>query len=245
MSQNPFETPQASAYQRPAAAASGQGAGVIDIGAAINDAWVATTANFGAAIGGLMVAGLLGMLACFTVIGIFAVLPVFMFGVTRLYINLADGRGDVSDVFDGFKSYGHAVGSMLLFMLMMLFISMPGQVMSMLGAYNEWFILSILGNIYGLVIAFFVTFRLYFAPYYIVDQNLGALDAMRVAWDATADQKLMIFLLGMVAGIISMAGMLALLIGLLFTIPLSTMIWACAYRQLSPAPAVEEAGAYY
>lgn len=231
MTQNPFEAPRANPYAQPAPQTVG-GTGQIDIGEAVSQGWSAMTQNAGVAIGGTLVGLLVMMLGYITIVGIFLVLPVVGYGMVRLYLNIADGGGEVGDVFDGFRNYGSALGSMLLLFLVYLAISLPGSVLGFIGGYTDTVALVFVGQIYGFVVAFLVTMRLYFAPFFIVDQQMGAIDAVKAAWDATRDQKLMVILFSIVAGIIGAAGIIALVIGMFFTIPLSYTIYACAYRQL-------------
>lgn len=243
MSQNPFEAPQAAPYV--AHSAQPGTAGQIDIGEAVSTAWNAVSANAGIAVGGTIVAILVMMLGYITIIGIFLVVPVVAYGMVRLYLNILEGRGDVSDVFEGFRRYGQALGSMLLIFAIFIGISLPGSVLGFIGGAQEMVVLVVLGQIYGFVVAFLVTMRLYFAPFYAVDQGLGAIDAVKAAWHATREQKLMTVLLGLVSGIIGISGVVACGIGLLFTMPLSYVIWTAAYRQLAPAAAEPEPPSYY
>ena len=70
---------------------------------------------------------------------------------------------------------------------------------------------------------------------FIVDQGMATMDAVKASWAATDAQKGGIILLAIVAGLIGMAGSIALGIGLLFTIPVSYAIFTAAYRQMYPA----------
>lgn len=233
MTQNPFQTPSA---QDPfvAAPASARGNdGRLDIGQAISDAWQTMTANAGLAIGGMLLTMLLMALGYVTIIGIILVLPVLGYGAIRLYLNLCDGGGEIGDLFEGFRNYGSALGPMLMVGLVFLGLAVPVYALFGLSIYLEMPALSWLGQLVYVVVVFGVSPRLYFAPFFIVDQGMGGIDAVRAAWEATADQKLIAFALILVASIIGMAGMIALFIGLLFTMPLCYLIYTHAYRQLA------------
>jgi len=236
MTQNPFESPQANPYtnQAPAQATTGQ----FDIGQAISDGWAAMTANAGVAIGGTVVVGLLSVLAAITIIGYFVLLPVLAYGMLRLLLNITDGEGDINDIFSGFQNYGSVLGSMLMFMLIMIVVmigvSLPGMVLAGVGGALELPALAVLGQMINLVITYAITPRLYFGPFFIADQGVGGLDALKMSWKATREQKLMSFILLLVTGIIGFAGVIACGVGLLFSLPLSYIIWTAAYRQMVP-----------
>ncbi len=231
MTQNPFETPQAPAFSQGPVAL--EGTGELDIGEAVSEAWRNTVENAMAAILGVIVAIVLMTVATFTVIGLFLVVPVLVYGLTQLVLNVADGEGDISDLFCGFSEYGRALGSMLLFSVLIMGLQVPSWILSGLGAYLDSAAVSGLGSLVGLVIGFAVTYRLYFAPFYMVDQGLGAIDAVKAAWAATTDQAMLALGFGLVATILGVAGMVACGFGMIFTIPMSYVMWAVGYRQLA------------
>jgi uncharacterized membrane protein len=233
MSQNPFEAPQVSAFEAPPVL---EATGELDIGEAVSDAWGATSSNAGAAILGVIVASILMVVSGMTGIGLFLVVPVLAYGLTQLMLNVADGEGDVSDVFCGFNEYGHALGSMLLFIVLVYALQLPSLLLSGLGAYLDSPALSGLGSLVGMAIGFTLTFRLYFAPFYMVEQGLGAIDAVKAAWAATSGQMWMTVAFGLVASILGVAGLVACGFGMLFTIPMSYVMWAVGYRQLVGRP---------
>lgn len=72
-----------------------------------------------------------------------------------------------------------------------------------------------------------------FVPYLIVDKNLGILEAMRESSRITTGFKWRLFLFNLLTGLINMAGMLALGVGLLLTMPITWVAQAKAYRVLS------------
>lgn len=233
MSQNPFEAPRAQdAYSAPQYASPNAGNGTFDIGVAVQEAWARTTANAGILIGGSFLAVILFIVSYITILGIFLLVPVFGYGMVRLLLDAHDGEPEIGALFAGFQDYGRALGGMLMLLLGFLVLQSPVYLMSIGGIYLESMALSLGSNVVSLVLTFGVLIRLYFAPFFIVDQGMGGIDAMKASWEATSHQKLMNFLLMLVVGIIGMSGIFALLIGLVFTIPLSYMVYVSAYRQI-------------
>ncbi len=66
----------------------------------------------------------------------------------------------------------------------------------------------------------------------IVDRNLGVIDAFKYSAQLTQNNRLNLFGLGVLSLLIVLAGVLALFVGLIFAIPLVSLITPVAYRFL-------------
>ena len=75
--------------------------------------------------------------------------------------------------------------------------------------------------------------RLMFAPYFLVDQDMGPVDAMRAAWRVTRGRTLQIVLMTVAILVILVVGELALLVGLIPALMIQYGMLASAYRQLA------------
>lgn len=93
--------------------------------------------------------------------------------------------------------------------------------------------LMVIGQVYSYAVGFGVMIRMVYAPFFVVDQGMGAVDAVKAAWAATSGQYWIVLALTIVASIIGAAGMIALFVGMFFTMPLSYLIYAHAYRQMA------------
>lgn len=233
MSQNPFQTPAAPDPFQAAPAGAFTNDGRIDLGQAISDAWHTMTSNAGLAIGGMLLTMVLMFFGYITIIGILLILPVVGYGAVRFLLNLADGRAEIGDLFDGFRNYGTALGSMLLLFLIFLGLALPTYILIGLSIWLEQPALSMLAQLVNLVMAFTVGLRLYFAPFFIVDQGMGGIEAVKAAWAATSGQYVIVLALALVAGIIMMVGLLAFIVGFFFTLPMGYLIYVHAYRQMA------------
>ena len=101
-----------------------------------------------------------------------------------------DGGARMGDLFSGFSRYGQALVAMIGYFIAVFLIGLPGQILTQIGARPParlW--LLGLGYAISLGIAIFVTSRLNFAPFLIVDRNLGIGEALSVAWSRTAALK--------------------------------------------------------
>jgi uncharacterized membrane protein len=68
--------------------------------------------------------------------------------------------------------------------------------------------------------------------YFIVDKDMGPIEALTASARVTQGYKLQLFLLNLLLGLLNLAGLLALVIGLFFTIPTGWLAQAKAYRIL-------------
>ena len=80
--------------------------------------------------------------------------------------------------------------------------------------------------------------------YAIVDRNLGVMESFHYSSSITKNNRGKIFILGLAAIGICIAGALALLVGLIFAIPMTYMSWVVAYRwmQYGKAASMDEPG---
>lgn len=74
--------------------------------------------------------------------------------------------------------------------------------------------------------------KLQYSDYLIVDKGKDAVDSLKGSWEMTKGVKWNLFLFGILLGLINILGFLALLLGLLVTIPLSMVANAYVYRKL-------------
>ena len=79
---------------------------------------------------------------------------------------------------------------------------------------------------------FSMTIRLFFVLCFIVDQESGSTEAISQSWTITRGNFWALFSLFLVILGINILGALALFVGLLFTIPFSSLILMVAYRQM-------------
>ena len=92
----------------------------------------------------------------------------------------------------------------------------------------------ILLGLAGLVFSILLYLKFMFFSYYIVDKNSDIIESLKLSNEVTKGEKMSLFLLSLILGLVNIAGALALGIGLLITIPLTMLAMAAAYRRLSP-----------
>ena len=188
-------------------------------GEAIKFGWDTTTGNLGLFIVALVIVvaiGLMPMVASgsLVVAVVAAVLNLVVgIGVMRMALRFVDGeKGELVDLF-----------SKIPLIVTYLIASFVVGIVVTVG-----FCLLILPGIYWAV-------RLYMFPWVIVDKEVGPFEAIRQSWSMTEGSFWNLFLLGFLLCLINILGTMALLIGLLVTIPLSVVAVGYVYRHLERA----------
>lgn len=86
----------------------------------------------------------------------------------------------------------------------------------------------------------YFTIRLCFVVCFIVDQDSGASESISQSWTLTKGHFWLIFVLFLIILGLNILGAMALFIGLLFTVPFSSLILIITYRQMVNSYAEEE-----
>jgi uncharacterized membrane protein len=208
------------------------GTGTFDLGLAFNEAWSATWANFGLLLF-VGIAGLLLMAAsAVTVIGLFLLVPVFVWGGIRFMLNVLDGNAAFADLFSGFSDYGRILLSMLLLGALSFLISLLGQSLTLIGTAASMPLLEGLGSLVNLAWALLVMARLNFAWFFAVDQGMGPVEALQASWDATSNLKGSCAALVVMSIVVVLIGVLALIVGVVPAVMVAYLLPVSAYRQM-------------
>jgi uncharacterized membrane protein len=95
-------------------------------------------------------------------------------------------------------------------------------------------IIVIIGLILVIVPGVIAALALIFATYLVVDRNMSPIEAMKESVKITKGHRLELFLLALGLMALNVLGALALLVGLVITVPVSLLAIAHAYRTLVP-----------
>lgn len=90
----------------------------------------------------------------------------------------------------------------------------------------------IFGFILFIIPGIIFSIKLQYSEYLIVDKKLDAVSSIKTSWEMTKGVKWNLFLFGILLGLINVLGILALLVGLLITVPLTFIANAYVYRKL-------------
>jgi len=196
------------------------------IGEAISFGWETVKSNIGFFIGLLIVAFLIENIpsmisqyfqadypliaALFALVSAVVAMVVQM-GLIKVSLKFCDGvKGTFDDLLSSFDLLlKFIIGGILYFLIVL----------------GGTILLIVPGIIWGIKFSLF--------PYFIVDDNLGPVEAIKASGNATDGAKWDLFLFGLLLGLINVAGALVFFIGLFATIPASMVAYAYVYRNLS------------
>lgn len=97
-------------------------------------------------------------------------------------------------------------------------------------------VIVLIGLILLVVPGIILSFMLLYVGYLMIDRHLGPIEALKLSKEVTAGSKWKLFLFSLVIALVNLAGVVALVVGLLVTVPVTLMASAYVYRQLSPKP---------
>jgi uncharacterized membrane protein len=109
----------------------------------------------------------------------------------------------------------------------------PGPFWPFLGAYILTVIAIALGFLALIVPGIILSMGLAFVSYLVVDRGLGPIEAIKESWRITKGHKWQLLLLFLALLGINLLGILALIIGVFVTVPITMLAFAHAYRTLS------------
>lgn len=122
------------------------------------------------------------------------VLPVFQYGASFMFLKAArNQKFEVKEMFGGFSQYFNVVLANLLTI-----------------------VLVFLGLLLFIIPGIIVLCRLAFVPYIVMDQGLGPIAAVEKSWQTTKGHGWTIFGMGLLAFPVIIAGLLLLVIGVIF-----------------------------
>jgi hypothetical protein len=213
------------------------GTGDFDIGRCFSEAWAATWANFPLWLGALLVWSLAVGLATVTVIGIFLLVPVLIWGGVRFFLAMHDREAEFSDLFAGFSRYGEALVSMLVFALAMFLLQLVAQALSAIGSALDSGVLIGVGYLAGIAFSAAVISRFEFAAFLIVDRRMPASEALGRAWSLTQPLVWKVVGLVLLSYAVILGGLLAFIVGVIPATVIAYLMRASAYRQMVGGPA--------
>lgn len=197
-----------------------------EMGESLRFGWDTVKANIGFFIGLLIVAFLIQIIPRFIGEVIYHKLPlislvlyliatvleiVVSLGLIKVSINFCDGiKGKLDDLLSSFNLVLTYFAAALVYLLIVI---------------AGLFLLVVPGVIW------FIKYSMF--PYFIVDQKMGPIEAIKASGKATSVAKFQLFLFWLLLGLVNLGGLLALGIGLFVSIPVSMVSYAYVYRQLA------------
>jgi phage FluMu protein Com len=160
-------------------------------------------------------------------------------GLIRYLVKM--GRGEharFEDLFSGAHFIWPVFVSSLLFVLAIASIIAVALLPALLTylatrEQNPSIAVAFVGGGIGIIAVWIVTLMLGQYQYLIIDRDAGIVESLQLSKQITQGNKLMLFVLFIVVGLINLGGMLALCVGMIFTMPYCVLCIAVAYLIMS------------
>ncbi len=94
----------------------------------------------------------------------------------------------------------------------------------------------ITGFFFFIIPGIYLALRLSLWPYFLVDRHLSVTDSLTASWNATAPVLWQLLAFGLVVLLVTFVGALALGVGLLVAMPVTSIAQVLVYRALAPNP---------
>lgn len=193
---------------------------------------------FAADVGMFLLASLIYNVIMFTCLGGFILFGPLTCGFYLMIFDcMKGGRADVRRLFGGFDVFGQAFLAGFIYFL----LAMVAMVVLYVG-----FLLCVIPSLVGIALSVLLLTAFLFTFQLIIQQNMGATEAITVSFNKVKENLWEFLLLGLVLWLINMVGYCVML-GWLLTTPLTLAVAAAAYRSVfgleEPQPEVQPAQA--
>lgn len=141
----------------------------------------------------------------------------FALGLAKIYLRFTDAEKPIfENLFDG---------------LARLHIYIAAMIIMWIAVFMGLVLLVVPGIIFLL--------RLWFVGFVVVDERVGPLEAIQRSWDITRGYTMDLFLLFILLLGLNLLGLIALVVGLLVTLPITGLALAYVYRHIKPKASAE------
>lgn len=171
-------------------------------------------------------------------IAAWAVSLVVQIGYTKAFLNLHDGKSArVADLFTQYHLFWKYLGTSILVNLIVagpiMVVGILGAILSMSAANDVIFSVAMTLSIMLIIPAIYFSIRYGFAMLVTVDRGSGPVEALKQSSAMTVGVKWRILLFWLAMAGLNILGVLALIIGLIVTIPITFIAYLHLYRRLS------------
>ena len=173
----------------------------------------------------------------FSIINILYFTPI-LYGLLFVYMTAA--RGDkvkIEDVFAAFRNYGNVILVGIVFLL----IGVVSYIISFIGTYV--IVLGVILSIVWFIFSIILYCKLAFVPYLLLDKKMRARESIETSWRMTNGHAWKVFLIGLLAIPIIIAGFICLIIGSIISVMWIYTAFGSLYHAVSsskePPPAVQ------
>jgi hypothetical protein len=169
------------------------------------------------AFGGFWAPFMWGLQLPFFLFYIVYYLPV-VFGLYFVYMTAARGdRVELGNIFAAFRNYGNVILIAILYIVVLGGISL---LLELLARHHP--VLGTLFNVIWWIFCVFIACKLAFVPYLLLDRRMKAVDSLKTSWEMTSGHAWKVFLIGLLAIPIFIAGFICLIVGTIIS-----AMWVC------------------
>jgi uncharacterized membrane protein len=145
----------------------------------------------------------------------FLIVAPVSYGLSFAFLKAArEDKVEIQDMFAGFKNYWNAVAASILVSIIV-----------------------VIGFILLIVPGIFLACKLVFVPYLVVDRKMRAIDAIKESWRMTSGHAWKVFLIGLIAIPVVIAGLICFGVGVIISIMWVSMALASLYHAVSASGA--------
>lgn len=131
-------------------------------------------------------------------------------GLIKISLNFCDNlKSKIADIFSQYRLFFKYLLASILYYLAVL-----------------------VGSILLITPGIYLAIRLKFYDYFIVDRRSGIIESLKKSWLITQGSVWNLFLFRLLLGLINLLGLLALMVGLFATLPITMVATAFVYRKL-------------
>jgi hypothetical protein len=123
--------------------------------------------------------------------------------------------------------------------IFILAVVMTGKLAFLLSLGAVSIVIFVIAFIVIMIPSFYITGRLLFSKYISIEKNLGALKSVKESWGITEGYAWKLFGYSLLIGIFCFLGIIAILLGLFITYPISMILQIMLYREFIKAKGVK------
>ncbi len=156
-------------------------------------------------------------------------------GLIKLFLNMADRKKvDFGDLFRGAKSFKHYLLYLGTYILMSLILGIPTIILAAIGFYalnaQTFLIVPVILIIFSLVVGSLIQF----ANLFSLENRYHLIKAIKKSYEMTKNDIVKLIGALILIALMNVLGALPFMLGLLITVPLSTLVYVHIYRSLDP-----------
>ena len=169
----------------------------------------------------------------------------FEVGLTRMWLTTARGETpDVAQLFTGFDRYPHMLTVRVLQSAPSLACSAIAAASALLGIPFVASLFDILGGMASVGMLVFLALGLYYAPFYVVDEGLDGISALRKSWEVARPYRGALLLFGILCTVIVFVASMCCCVPALVAQPVVNVAAAVVYLRITGQGAASGPGPF-